>query len=344
MVPCLAASPSTPAGGAWRSLVARLLWEQEVPSSNLGAPTIHFDRVDTQPGFRFHDQRTRRRVPMTPTLRRAPLLVFLLLGFGVFALERWLAGGIAEQRVVLVTDEQVDALRARWDAQWGRPPSERELQGLIDEAVREEILYREALRLSLDRDDPIVRRRLARKMTFMLEDNTEARMPAAPEVEDYFAAHAERYREPHRTTFRHVYLSADRRTDPRQDAEVLLYEVRAGEGGWRRAGDPFMLLREYADRTDLEIAELFGGDFPAALAGLAAGDWHGPIGSAHGTHLVQVLNRTTPEIPALDDVRERVAQDLLEERRREQNAATLQALRERYEVRKPLVEPLRERP
>ena len=125
---------------------------------------------------------------------------------------------------------------------------------------------------------------------------------------------------------------------------MLLYEVRADEGGWRRAGDPFMLLRQYADRTDLEIAELFGGDFPAALAGLVVGDWQGPIGSAHGTHLVQVLNRTTPEIPTLDDVRERVAQDLLEERRREQNAATLQALRERYEVRTALVEPLRERP
>ena len=341
----MASSVATPAGGAWRSLVARLLWEQEVPSSNLGAPTIHFDRVDTQPGYRFHDQRTRRRVPMTPTLRRAPLLVFLLLGIGVFALERWLAGGIAEQRVVMVTDEQVDALRARWDAQWGRPPSDRELQGLIDEAVREEILYREALRLALDRDDPIVRRRLARKMTFMLEDNAEARMPAAPEVEDYFAAHAERYREPHRTTFRHVYLSTDRRTDPRQDATVLLHEVRAGgESGWRRAGDPFMLLREYADRTDREIVELFGGDFSAALGELAVGRWHGPVGSAHGTHLVQVVNRTTPEIPALDAIRERVAQDLIEERRREQNAAALQALRARYEVRKPVPEPLRERP
>ena len=341
----MASSVAMPAGGAWRSLVARLLWEQEVPSSNLGAPTIHFDRVDTQPGYRFHDQRTRRRVQMTPTLRRAPLLVFLLLGIGVFALERWLAGGIAEQRVVMVTDEQVDALRARWDAQWGRPPSDRELQGLIDEAVREEILYREALRLALDRDDPIVRRRLARKMTFMLEDNAEARMPAAPEVEDYFAAHAERYREPHRTTFRHVYLSTDRRTDPRQDATVLLHEVRAGgESGWRRAGDPFMLLREYADRTDREIVELFGGDFSAALGELAVGRWHGPVGSAHGTHLVQVVNRTTPEIPALDAIRERVAQDLIEERRREQNAAALQALRARYEVRKPVPEPLRERP
>ena len=277
---------------------------------------------------------------MTPTLSRSPLLVFLLLGIGVFAFERWLAGGDAGQRVVTVTPEEVDALRARWDAQWGRAPTGRELQGLIDEAVREEILYREALRLSLDRDDPIVRRRLAQKMTFMLEDNTELPAPAAPEVEAYFAAHAEHYREPHRTTFRHVYLSADRRADPRRDATALLHQVRAGEaGGWRRAGDPFTLLREYADRTDREIAELFGADFAAVLGDLAVGGWHGPLDSAHGAHLVQVLNRNTPRPPTLDDVRERVVQDLLEAQRHEQNRAALRALRERYDVRMADPEP-----
>ena len=281
---------------------------------------------------------------MAPTLSRSPLLVFLLLGIGVFALERWLAGGDAEPRVVTVTDEQVDALRARWDAQWGRPPTDRELQGLLDEAVREEILYREALRRSLDRDDPIVRRRLAQKMTFMLEDNTEVPAPAAREVEEYFAAHAERYCEPHRTAFRHVYLSADRRADPRRDAAALLHAVRAGEVGWRRAGDPFMLLKEYADRTDRDIAELFGTDFAAALDDLAADEWHGPVGSAHGTHLVRVLSRSMPQTPALDEVRERVVQDLLEARRREQNAVALQALRARYDVRVADSNPPGERP
>ena len=281
-----------------------------------------------------------------PQIRGAsPLLLFLLLGVGVFAFEHWLAGGDPEARVVTVTGEQVEAIRARWDAQWGRPPTELELQGLIDEAVREEILYREALRLFLDRDDPIVRRRLAQKMTFMLEDNTELPAPAAHEVEAYFAAHAERYRGPHRTTFRHVYLSADRRTEPRRDAAALLHEVRTGEeGGWRRAGDPFMLLREYADRTDREIADLFGMDFPAALHDIEPGDWQGPIASTHGMHLVRVLGRRSPQPPALDDVRERVVEDLLEAQRREQNRIALQALRERYDVRMAGSDLLGERP
>ena len=281
---------------------------------------------------------------MNPPLGRSPLVVFLLLGVAVFAVDRWLDDAGAD-RVVTETEEQIGAIRERWIAQWGRPPTGRELEGLIDEAVREEILYREARRRGLERGDAIIRRRLAQKMTFMLEDNAELLPPTAREVAEYFAAHAERYREPPRTTFRHVFLNDDGRIAPRQDAAALLHEVRNGEAeSWRRAGDPFILLREYADRTDREITDLFGADFTTALGGLAVGGWHGPVDSAHGTHLVQVLERSAPRSPALDDIRERIAQDLLEARRRERNRNALQALRERYDVWLPTTEPLREQP
>lgn len=271
---------------------------------------------------------------MMPT-RRSPLAMFLLLGAGVFAVDRWLDGAGAA-RVITVTDEQIEAIEERWAAQWGRPPTGRELEGLIDEAVREEVLYREARRRGLDRGDPIVRRRLAQKMMFLLEDRTEAPQAAGGDLETYYAAHAERYREPRRTTFRHVFLSRGRRTDPERDAAALLREVRAGGGdGWRQLGDPFALLREYTDRTDQEIAELFGGGFATALPTLAAGTWQGPVESAHGAHLVQVIGRIEPRLPALDEVRDRVADDLLESRRRERNQAALLALRERYEVQTP---------
>ena len=262
-------------------------------------------------------------------------MVFLLLGAGVFAVDRWLDDAGAD-RVVTVTEEQLGAIRERWAAQWGRPPTGREIEGLIDEAVREEILYREARRRGLDRGDPIIRRRLAQKMTFLLEDSTEAPETAAGDIETYFAAHAERYREPRRTTFRHVFLSREQRGDPERDAAALLQEVRAGSADrWRQLGDPFTLLREYAGRTDQEIAELFGGRFAAALPALATGAWQGPVESAHGVHLVQVIGRTEPRPPALDEVQNRVAEDLLESRRRERNEAALQALRERYEIRMP---------
>ena len=103
-----------------------------------------------------------------------------------------------------------------------------ELAGLVEEAVKEDILYREALRLGLDRDDTIVRRRLAQKMTFMLEDGAAVALPTDRELGAYHAARGERYREPRRTTFVHVFLSDDRRADPAGDARALLDELTSG--------------------------------------------------------------------------------------------------------------------
>ena len=273
---------------------------------------------------------------MQSIVGRSPLALFLVLGAGVFALDRGLDRGDAERRVIAVTDEQVAAVRARWEAQWGREPTALELERLVDEAVREEILYREAQRLALDRDDPIVRRRLAQKMTFLLEDRVELPAPSPGEIRAHYEAHAERYREPRRTTFRHVFLSSDRRADSERDAVRLLDVLgAAGEGGWRRLGDPFMLLGEYADRTDRELAELFGEPFAAALGELAVGVWQGPVRSAHGVHVVRVLGRREAQLPDLNAVRQRVVADLVEVRAREQHEAAFEALRARYEVRLP---------
>ena len=268
-----------------------------------------------------------------PRWLRDPLVVFVLLGIGVFALDGWLAGGETARPVIEITPDEVERLRARWIAQWGEEPTDSELQTLMDEALDEEILYREALRLGLDRDDAIVRRRLAQKLTFILEDAGDAGPPSETEIEEYYARHAERYRRPGRTTFDHVFLSGDNRADPAGDAAALLADVRAGEdGGWRRLGDPFMLARTYADRSDQQIAGLFGGRFAEAVSGLPMDDWSGPVQSTYGMHLVRVHGRTASHAPALAEVQDRVVADLREQRRRERSLAAYQALRDDYEV------------
>lgn len=274
-----------------------------------------------------------------PRWLRDPLVVFVLLGIGVFALDGWLAGGETARPVIAITPDEVERLRARWIAQWGREPTGDELQTLVDEAVDEEILYREAQRLGLDRDDAIVRRRLAQKLTFILEDAGATGPPSEAVVEEYFAQHAERYRRPGRTTFDHVFLSGDSRTDPAGDAAVLLGELRgggdSGDDGWQRLGDPFMLARSYADRSDQEIAGLFGRDFTEAVAELQVGGWNGPVASTYGAHLVRVNRRTASRAPALAEVRYRVLADVREDRRRERSLTAYQELRDEYEVRLP---------
>ena len=262
-------------------------------------------------------------------------MLFLLLGVGVFALDHRREGGAQGDRVIEVTGDQVEQLRARWTAQWGRPPTGPELQALIEGAVDEEILYREAQRLGLDRGDAIVRRRLAQKLTFMLEDAGDRAAPTADEVAEHYARNAERYRRPRRTTFDHVFLSADRRTDPAGDAATLLGGIGAGDDGWKRLGDPFMLARTYADRTDPEIAGLFGTGFADAVSALPAGGWNGPIASTYGMHLVRVRDRRPARAPRLEELRDRVVADLRGERRRDHRRAAYRALRDDYAVRLP---------
>ena len=254
----------------------------------------------------------------------------------MFAFDHWMGRGEERSRAIEVTGDQIERLRARWLAQWGRPPTPPELEGLIEGAMDEEILYREARRLGLDREDAIVRRRLAQKLTFMLEDAGDRSAPSADAVEEYFARHAERYRRPRRTSFDHVFQSADRRTDPAGDAVALLGGIGdAGDGGWKRLGDPFMLARTYAGTTDAEMAAAFGTGFADAVSALPIGDWKGPVESTYGMHLVRVRSRTAARAPRLDELRDRVVADLREERRREQGRAAYRALRDDYEVRLP---------
>ena len=261
-------------------------------------------------------------------------MVFFLLAGGVFALDHWVESGEWDRRVIEVTPGQVEQLRARWTAQWGRPPTAPELETLVDEAVDEEILHREAQRLGLDVEDAIVRRRLAQKMTFVLEDAGDA-APSDDEVEEYYARHAERYRRPARTTFDHVFLSADRRADPAGEAAVLLRVMAADDRGWKQVGDPFMLARTYAARTDPQVARLFGAAFADAVSALPTGGWNGPVESTYGMHLVRVRDRTASRTPALEEIRDRIVADLRGERRREGGRIAYQALREDYEVRLP---------
>lgn len=266
---------------------------------------------------------------------REPLLHFLILGAGLF----WLAGALGDPadgragRIVLSAGD-VEQLGASFELTWQRPPSEAELAGLLEDRVREEIFYREALALGLDRDDTIVRRRMRQKMEFLSEDLAAAE-PSEAELEGWLASHREVFRIEPRATFRQVYLSRDRRGDGvRADATRLLDELRAADAGPAAPapGDPLPLPAEGEDLSASEVSRLFGAAFSARLFELAPGRWEGPVESAYGLHLVFVRERVEARDPALAEVRDAVAREWLAERRRQAREAFYRDLRSRYEV------------
>jgi hypothetical protein len=268
-------------------------------------------------------------------LLREPLLHFFLLGAGLFVL----FGVVADSRArapdrIVVGASDVALLAEGFARTWQRPPTEEELAGLVSEHVKEEILYREALALELDRDDTIVRRRLRQKLEFLLDADAPTPDPNEEDLEQHLVAHRQRFEEPPRVSLRQVYLSVDRRADAaRSDAEHLLARLRASDEGWERAGDVISLPPEHAGVERGELASLFGAEFAARTFTLPVGSWEGPIASGYGLHLVLVSARSAGRLPPLAEVREDVLRDWQAVRRAEANARRLAELSERYEVR-----------
>jgi len=257
---------------------------------------------------------------------RDPLVAFLLAGAGIFMLTDWL-GQDEASFIVDVSHQDIQRLRDQWSMQMRRAPTQAELDGLVEQFVREEIYYREAQRLGLDRNDTIVRRRMVQKLTFLTEDIATSAPLDDAALEAYYDAHIGDYRLPERISFRHRYFSSDRRVNARADAGAALSDEDI-------PGDPFMLQREYAMRSEREIRDLFGANFAAEIMALPASNgWQGPIQSAYGWHAVNITERAEPRIEPFDAVRASVASDAQQAQRDDANQAYYADLRARYQVR-----------
>jgi hypothetical protein len=249
------------------------------------------------------------------TLLREPLLHFLVIGAAFFLLYGAFSNPEADQsdKRLVVNAAEVEWMRTNWQKRWGRPPTARELDGLIQQYIRETVLYREALALGLDRNDQIIRRRLAQKMEFIAKDLVSLTPPTDEDLQAYFETHQDRYQEPARYTFTQVFIDPDKRGDATlEDAEAIKARLIA-EGDAIEdpgaLGDDFMLANYYPEKDPLEIQKLFGSGFAESLIALSPGQWHGPVLSGYGTHLVYVRHVTEPRMPELAVVREQVVAD-----------------------------------
>jgi len=273
-----------------------------------------------------------------PNIVREPLVHFLLLGVSIYAVTAWLAPAAPEdsERTIRVSAAEIDWLTTSWEKRWNRPPTAREREGLIDEYVRETVLYREALAMGLDRDDTIIRRRLAQKLEFLSQDLVAFEEPGDVLLGAWYAENRERYRDPPVLTVTHVFFDPDARSDRTLDDARAAVEQLAGRAPdaaeLDALGDLFLLQRYYAERTQPELAKLFGSEFAQQLTQLPVGEWHGPVLSGYGTHVVFVHARVDARIAPFAEVRDRVRQDWEDAERARLNEEFYARLRARYEV------------
>ena len=262
---------------------------------------------------------------------REPILHFLILGLLLFLIYSWSNERHRSSTQRIVVDQQrIDILSAGFERIWRRPPTSEELRALTTNWVREEVLYREGLANALDRNDPVVRRRVAQNMEFLLT----AFVPEAPsdsELQAWLDANSENYRSPPRFSFRQVYVS------PNRDAESLAATLAAVQrqliaGDTPLAADATLLPYELNGKPLSEVAAVFGERFASELTALSPGKWTGPIESDYGLHLVSIDRIDESRPPSLSSIRNVVEADYAYAKTTLAQEASYRALRSKYQV------------
>jgi hypothetical protein len=264
-------------------------------------------------------------------LLREPLLHFLILGGMIFVLY----GAVSEPapepvNIIRIGPERIAQLSKSYQAVWRRPPSAEELEGIIDNEIRDEVYYREAVSLGLDTNDTIVRRRLRQKMEFLSDSGSGLLKPVAGELEAYLLANEATFRRAPRLAFEQIYLGPDPSSE---QIDRSLHELQGGGPGEPEdLGVRSMLPAEMALSTPQTIDAVFGEDFFARLEKFSHEVWVGPVESAFGVHLVRLGEGTAARTPPLEEIRETVLLDWKAAKAREIRELHYKTLRENYVV------------
>jgi hypothetical protein len=265
-----------------------------------------------------------------------PLLHFLLIGGALFLFYGFQNDGYVDyDNRIVITSADINRLAMLWEKKWQRPPVQFEMEGLLEQQIREEVLYREALSMGLDKNDSVVRRRMAQKVEFISSGLADQLEPADDDLAAYQEANPEKFELPARVSFTQVYLNVDRHGEnTEKEALDLLRRLQQEEQGLDilEAGDAFMFGAQHDQLSHHGVSRLFGNDFANSVFELPVGGWEGPVWSGYGIHLVLIQDKTTAVQPELSAVRDDVRNEWLMEQRRTLDEALYKSLRQRYEI------------
>jgi hypothetical protein len=267
-------------------------------------------------------------------LLKEPLVHFLALGALLFVLYGVIGEDQERPTEIVVTEGKIDNIIELWIRTRQRPPTQQELQGLIDDYVIEEILYREAKALGLDEDDTIIRRRLRQKMEFVADDVAAIAKPTDQDLQEFLDDNPSVFRLDAFITFEQIFFNEDRRGEKALDDAVGARDrlIAGPAGDPRMLGDGIPLPYHLEASSSRDISSMFGPDFANELLTLPVGEWSGPVPSGFGLHVVRVTAMEPGRDPTLGEVRDAVARDWSSERRKQVRDQMYDSFRERYTI------------
>ena len=261
-----------------------------------------------------------------------PMLHFVLIGIALFGGYRWVSPADSGGRRIVITQGVVDDLVAQHVAARGRQPSTTELNHLIESYVHDEILYREGVRLGLDRDDIVVKRRVRQKIEMIAEEDASTRAPNDADLSAYLTANPARFVQPAILTFEQVFIGEPTSGPGVVHAVALIREALRKGADSGELGKPTLLPRQMTRTPADLVARDFGASFAATLENVPVGEWVGPIDSSFGAHYVRVSDRTPAVAPQLAAVRDQVVREWENERRQRARNDAYARMRGEYTV------------
>lgn len=269
---------------------------------------------------------------------REPLVHFMFIGSLIYGL----FGLFAEQEVeitdntIVISATEIEVFKSSWQKRWNRLPTEKELDGLIQEYIRETVLYRQAISMGLDKNDRVIRRRLAQNMQFLVEDLATMLDPDEQTLQAWYKDNSKLFLEPPKYTFTQIFLDPDKRGDTTlDDATQIMLKLQAQTDPLKdisELGDGLMMQDYYPEKTPIEIQKQFGSGFTQSLLGLSPGEWHGPVLSGYGVHLVYIQNISEASTPPLASIIDQVKAEWMLEQRAQLNKNFYDKLISTYDI------------
>ena len=269
-----------------------------------------------------------------------PVVQFMLIGLVMFLVNTYILQADSSKDEneynIFLTAGEVKSMEEIWLSKWQRPPTDPEMQGMINQRVEEAILFKEAVKIGLDKNDDIIRQRMSQKLEFLSNDLVKPDSASAEEVRSYFDENIEIYTTPANITIIQLFVN------PKIHGDLLEKEVSSrlkklngmdvSSAEISKYGDQFSLQTYYPEKSQLELAKLYGSEFATMVFELETDEWVGSVKSQYGVHLVYVMHKNPAVIPEFETVKELVTEDLQRKKQQKLNTLYIDGILSRYNV------------
>lgn len=261
---------------------------------------------------------------------REPVFLFFTLGFLLFFVYTQTSNYYRNKnKTILINPEQIGLLQETFKKTWNRDPSDEEMEALIDNYIMDEIFFKEARAMGLDKSDPAIKRRLRQLIEMMVDEMTVV-YPSEDQLNRYLQENQDKFRLDPTISLRQVYFQYDNKNDAIDIMQKLNNGVKVNEN---KMGTVSMLQEVFKDETYRNIERVFGREFADAVFKLETKSWQGPVESAYGWHIVYISKITQGYVPELKEIWDQVEREWTLERKNELKEIQYSNLKEKYNIR-----------